>query len=90
MLVAIIQKSQKERTQPCIKCECRTTTDWDTLGQNWVKMGILLLHSLISTKYVASPPIGGSSHKKRMGIGVFDVLKVMCVFNIKTRTDYFE
>ena len=34
--------------------------------KNWVKIGILLLHSLtyslISTTYVALPPIGSSSH----------------------------
>lgn len=38
------QKSQKERSQLYIECECRTTK-METLGQNWVKIGILLLHS---------------------------------------------
>ena len=76
-LVALGQKSQKERTQLCIECECRNTKilrkkkQQAGTGKHRVKLGwnqnsiVTLTHSLISTTYMAPSSVGGSSHKKR-------------------------
>ena len=67
VLVAISQKSKKERTQLYIECDfellrcSEKNNKWP--GKHQVKIGsrsefYCCTHSLISTTYVASPPIG--------------------------------
>ena len=67
MLVAISQKSKKERTQLYIECDfellrySEKNSKWP--GKHQAKIGsrsefYCCTHSLISTTYVASPPIG--------------------------------
>ena len=65
-----ITKGEKVRTQLCIECVSnanvelmRYTEKNNNIGQDQ-NSTVSLTHSLILTTHAASPPVGGSSHKK--------------------------
>ena len=65
-----ITKGEKVRTQLCIECVSNANVEWmrNTEKNNNIDQDqnsiVSLTHSLILTTHSASPPVGGSSHKK--------------------------